>query len=99
MWPAQIFQPAQHRVLVPEHQQLAVLRPVPAKHQHSQTERPAHQQADDLEQQLASQLSAHQHRRRRGQISNTNEFLGDTCCWRLDWGWPRAPIWYRSSAG
>jgi len=30
--------PAQHRVLVPEHQQLGVLRPVPVEHQHSQAE-------------------------------------------------------------
>ena len=28
--------PAQHRVLVPEHQELGVLRPVPAKHQRDQ---------------------------------------------------------------
>ena len=30
--------PAQHRVLVPEHQQLGVLRPVPADYQDSQAE-------------------------------------------------------------
>jgi hypothetical protein len=30
--------PAQHRVLVPEHQQFGVLRPVPAGHQDSQAE-------------------------------------------------------------
>jgi len=40
---------AQHRVLVPEHQQLSLLRPVPAEHQDSQAEYPANQQADDLE--------------------------------------------------
>jgi hypothetical protein len=33
--------PAQQRVLVPEHQQLGILRQVPAEHQDSQTEYPA----------------------------------------------------------
>jgi hypothetical protein len=49
--------PAQHRGLVPEHQQLGALLPVPADHQHGQAEQPAHQQADDLERHLASQPS------------------------------------------
>jgi hypothetical protein len=40
--------PAQHRVLVPEHEQLGVLRPVAAEHQDSQAEYPASQQVDDL---------------------------------------------------
>jgi hypothetical protein len=47
--------PAQHRVLVPEHSQLGVLLPITADHQDSQAEQPAHQQAGDLEQHLASQ--------------------------------------------
>jgi hypothetical protein len=49
--------PAQYRVLVPEHQQLGVLRPVPADHHGSQAEQPAHQRADDLEQHQVSQPS------------------------------------------
>ncbi len=48
---------AQHRVLVPEHQQLSCLRPIPAEHQDSQAEYLANQQVDDLEQHLASQPS------------------------------------------
>jgi hypothetical protein len=41
---------AQHRVLVPEHQQLSILRPVAPEHQDSQAEHAAGQQVDDLEQ-------------------------------------------------
>ena len=48
---------AQHRVLVPEHQQLSILRLVPAEHQDSEAEYPANQQVDDLEQHPASQPS------------------------------------------
>jgi hypothetical protein len=48
---------AQHRVLVPEHQQLDILRPVAAEHQDSHAEYPARQQVDDLEQHPASQPS------------------------------------------
>jgi hypothetical protein len=48
---------AQHRVLVPEHQQLSCLRSVAAEHQDSQAEYLACQQVDDLEQHPASQLS------------------------------------------
>jgi hypothetical protein len=40
--------PAQHRVLVPEHEQLGILRPVTAEHQDGQAEYPARQQIDDL---------------------------------------------------
>src|SRR6266568_5709363 len=43
---------AEHRVLVPEHQQLSSLCPVTAEHQPSRTEDPARQQVDDLEQHL-----------------------------------------------
>jgi len=48
---------AQHRVLVPEHKQLSVFRPVAAEHLDSQAEYPARRQVDDLEQHPASQPS------------------------------------------
>ena len=48
---------AEHRVLVPEHQQLSSLCPVAAEHQDSYAEDPARQQVDDLEQHPASQPS------------------------------------------
>jgi hypothetical protein len=48
---------AQHRVLVPEHEQLGIFRPVAEKRQDSQAEYPARQQVDDLEQHPASQPS------------------------------------------
>jgi hypothetical protein len=70
--------PAQHCVLVPEHQQPGVLRAVPADHQDSQAEQPAHQQADDLQQHLASQPLPHRPRRRHGQVSDTIEFPSGT---------------------
>jgi hypothetical protein len=47
--------PAQHRVLVPEHEQLGIFRPVNAGHQDGPAEHPARQQVDDLEQHPASQ--------------------------------------------
>jgi hypothetical protein len=47
--------PAQHRVLVPQHQQLSILRQVPADRQDSQAEYPANQQVEDLEQHPAGQ--------------------------------------------
>jgi hypothetical protein len=47
--------PAQHRVLVPEHEQFGIFRPVTAEHQDGQAEHPARQQVDDLEQHPASQ--------------------------------------------
>jgi len=46
---------AQHCVLVPQYQQLSILRLVPTEHQGSDTEYPANQQVDDLEQHPASQ--------------------------------------------
>jgi len=46
--------PAQDRVLVPEHQQLSILRQVAAEHQDGQAEYPAREQVDDLEQHPAS---------------------------------------------
>ncbi len=51
---------AEHRVLVPEHQQFSSLRPVAAEHQGSHAEYPARQQIDDLEQHPASQPSPRQ---------------------------------------
>jgi hypothetical protein len=51
---------AQHRVLVPEHQQFGSLRPVTAEHQDSHAEYLARQQVEDLEQHPASQPSPHQ---------------------------------------
>ena len=52
-YPADI--PAQHRVLVPECEQLSIFRQVTAEHQDCQAEHPARQQVDDLEQHPASQ--------------------------------------------
>jgi hypothetical protein len=46
--------PPPYRVLVPEHEQLSILRPVTAEHQDSQAEHPARKQVDDLEQHPAS---------------------------------------------
>ena len=69
---------AQHRVLVPEYQQLGVLPPVLPDHQHSQAENPAHQQTADLEQHPVSQPSPHQPRSQNGQVNNTIEFPGGT---------------------
>ena len=51
---------AQHRVLVPEHQQFSSRRLVTAEHQDSYAEYPARQQVDDLEQHPASQPSQRQ---------------------------------------
>jgi hypothetical protein len=48
---------AQHCVLVPEHKQFSILRPVATEHQDSQAEYRAHQQVDDLQQHPASQPS------------------------------------------
>ena len=45
---------AQHRVLVPEHQQLSILRPVATAQQDDQAEYPARQHVDDLQQHPAS---------------------------------------------
>jgi hypothetical protein len=39
-----------------------------------------HQQAEDLEQHLASQPSPHQPRRRNGQVNDLIEFPGGTGC-------------------
>ncbi|HUY52751.1 MAG TPA: hypothetical protein VMV92_44800 [Streptosporangiaceae bacterium] len=47
--------PAQHRVLVPEHQQLRILRPVATAQQDDQAAYPARQHIGDLEQHPASQ--------------------------------------------
>ena len=55
---------AQHRVLMPEYQQLSIFRQVTAEHQDGQAEHPANQQVDDLEQHPASQPSPRQACRR-----------------------------------
>ena len=52
--------PPQYRDLVPEHQQLSVLRQVAAKDQDGQAEHPAREQVDDLEKHPASQPSPRQ---------------------------------------
>ena len=52
--------PPQYRVLVPEHQQLSILRQVAAEDQDGQAEYPAREQVDDLEQHPASQPSPRQ---------------------------------------
>jgi hypothetical protein len=54
--PYPAYVPAQHRVLMPEHEQLGISRPVTAERQDGQAEHPARQQVDDLEQHPASQL-------------------------------------------
>ncbi len=46
--------PPQYRVLMPEHQQLSILRHGTAEHQDGQAEYPAREQVDDLEQHPAS---------------------------------------------
>jgi hypothetical protein len=46
--------PPQYRVLMPEHQQLSILRPVTAEHQDGQAEYPAREHVDDLKQHPAS---------------------------------------------
>jgi hypothetical protein len=50
--------PPQDRVLMPEHQQLSILRQVTAEHQDGQVEHPAGKQVHDLEQHPPSQPSA-----------------------------------------
>jgi hypothetical protein len=49
--------PAQHRVLLPEHEQFSIFHPVAAEHQDGHAEDPGRQQIDDLEQHPASQPS------------------------------------------
>jgi len=53
---------AQHRVLVPDYQQLSILRHVLAERQDSEAEYPANQQVDDPDQHGASQPSPRQAR-------------------------------------
>jgi hypothetical protein len=50
--------PPQYRVLVPEHDQLGIFRPVAPEHQDGKAEYPAREQVDDLEQHLASRSFA-----------------------------------------
>ena len=67
---------AQHRVLVPEHQQFSSLHLVTAEHQDSRAEYPPRQEVEDLEQHPASQPSPHKPRRRNGQVSDAIQFPG-----------------------
>jgi hypothetical protein len=46
--------PLRHRVFMPQHQQLSILRQVTAEHQGGQAEDPARERVDDLEQHPAS---------------------------------------------
>jgi hypothetical protein len=63
---------------MPEHQQLGVLRLVPAEHQNSQAKSPAHEQADDLEQHPASQPSPCQACSRNSRSDPAIEYSGGT---------------------
>ena len=75
-YPADV--PAQHRVLVPEHQQLSILRPVAAEHQDGQAEYPARQQVDDLEQHPASQPSLRPSCLATAQVTHPIEYSSGT---------------------
>jgi hypothetical protein len=68
----------QYRVLVPEHQQLSVLRQVLAGYQDSQAEYPADQQVDDLEQHPASQPSSRQACWRQHRLDHLIDYPGST---------------------
>ena len=72
--------PAQHRVLVPEHQQLGVLRLVPAEHQDSQAKSPAHEQVGDLERHSASEPSPHHPFSRNGSSTMRSSFRATQDC-------------------
>ncbi len=75
--------PAQHRVLVPHHQQLSILRQVPAEYQDSKAEYPANQQVDDLEQHLAKPTITMPWLLAKAQVSHTIEYSSSTgkgCC-------------------
>src|ERR1019366_6057792 len=78
---------AQHRVLVPEYQQLSIFRPVAAEHQDGQAEQPANQQVDDLEQHPASQPSPPQAccRQRRSAIKSSIR-AAQRPCWLIPRG-------------
>ena len=52
--------PPQYRVLMPEYQQLSILRQVAAEHQDGRAEHPARKHVGDLEQHPASQPAPHQ---------------------------------------
>jgi hypothetical protein len=61
--------PTQHRVLVPEHEQLGILRPVTAEHQDGQAESAARPQVNDLEQHRESQPSQRLSWRQTAQVT------------------------------
>jgi len=62
--------PPQDRVLVPERQQLSILRQVTAAHQDGQAEHPAREQVHDLEQHPPSQPSPLCRFKTRRMVSN-----------------------------
>jgi hypothetical protein len=62
--------PPQYRVLVPEHEQLGILRPVAAKHHDSQAEYPAREQVDDLEQHPGKLISTTSRLLAKAQVSH-----------------------------
>ena len=70
--------PAQYRVLVPEHEQLGIFRPVAAEHQDGQAEYPARQQVDDLEQHPASQPPPRPSCRQQSKVTHPIEYSSGT---------------------
>ena len=76
LYPAGI--PAQHRVLMPEHEQLDILRPVTAEPQDGQAEHPARQQVSDLEQHPASQPPLDPPCRQTVQVTHPIEYSSGT---------------------
>ena len=65
--------PAQHRLVVSEHEQFGVFRAVAAEHQDGQAEYPARQQVDDLEQHPASQPPLRPSRRQQSKVTHPIE--------------------------
>ena len=68
---------AQHCVLVPERKQFSILRQVLTEYQDGQTEYPANQQVDDLEQHPASQPSP-LWMRAKAQVSRSIDYSSGT---------------------
>ena len=75
--------PTRHRVLVPEHEQLGIFRPVTAEHQDGQAEYLARQQVDDLQQHPESQPPLHPSSRQTVQVTYPIEYSSGTgLLWR-----------------
>ena len=70
--------PTQRRVLVSEHEQLGILRPVSPEHQDDQAEHAARQQVNDLEQHPGSQAPLRSSCRQRVQVTCPIEYSGGT---------------------